>query len=67
MSEPLLKILNHHSPSCGDPPIIDGEESNNYLGYFIQSAACDPDTSHNARAVTRSPHSQALQPPLTAA
>lgn len=34
MSEPLLKIPNHHAATCGDPPIINGEESNFYIGYF---------------------------------
>ena len=34
MSEPLLRIANHHSPSCGDPPIIDSEKGNCYVGYF---------------------------------
>lgn len=37
MSEPLLKIRNHHSPSCGDPPIVEGESSNGYIGYFENS------------------------------
>jgi hypothetical protein len=31
MSEPLLKISNHHSPSCGDPPIVSDDT---YVGYF---------------------------------
>jgi hypothetical protein len=34
MSEPLLKIHNYHTPACGDPPIIDGETGNKYVGYF---------------------------------
>jgi hypothetical protein len=34
MSEPLLKIRNRHTPSCGDPPIVDGETDNCYIGYF---------------------------------
>lgn len=34
MSEPLLKISNHHAASCGDPPIIDGITQNCYVGYF---------------------------------
>ncbi|TWU07815.1 hypothetical protein [Stieleria varia] len=34
MSEPLLKIPNHHAATCGDPPIINGEESHLYIGYF---------------------------------
>ena len=34
MSEPLLKIANHHNASCGDPPIVDGVAENCYVGYF---------------------------------
>ena len=34
MSDPLLTIQNHHSPSCGDPPIIAAESSATYIGYF---------------------------------
>jgi len=34
MSDPLLKITNHHSVACGDPPIIDGSAKNCYIGYF---------------------------------
>jgi hypothetical protein len=34
MSEPLLRIRNHHIPASGDPPIVDGEAGNNYIGYF---------------------------------
>lgn len=34
MSEPLLKIPNHHAATCGDPPIVNGDESHLYIGYF---------------------------------
>lgn len=34
MSEPLLQIRNHHTASSGDPPIVAGEDSNVYIGYF---------------------------------
>ena len=34
MSEPLLKIPNHHAATCGDPPIVNGDESYLYIGYF---------------------------------
>ena len=34
MSEPLLTIRNHHSPSCGDPPIVKKEDPDTYIGYF---------------------------------
>jgi hypothetical protein len=33
-SEPLLRVRNHHSPSCGDPPIINGDDADTYIGYF---------------------------------
>ena len=34
MSEPLLQIPNKHSPSCGDPPILAGDDPDLYIGYF---------------------------------
>lgn len=34
MSEPLLKISNHHVPGSGDPPIIDDAQADQYIGYF---------------------------------
>ncbi len=34
MSEPLLKVRNHHAVACGDPPIVDGSDPNLYIGYF---------------------------------
>ena len=34
MSEPLLTIRNHHSPACGDPPIVNEEVHDTYIGYF---------------------------------
>jgi hypothetical protein len=34
MSEPLLRIRNHHSPSCGDPPIVGSDDPEVYIGYF---------------------------------
>ena len=34
MSEPLLQIRNHRSLACGDPPIVKGDDSNVYIGYF---------------------------------
>jgi len=34
MSDPLLIIQNHHSPACGDPPIIKEEGRDTYVGYF---------------------------------
>ena len=34
MSEPLLAIRNHHAPASGDPPIVDGQSGNTYIGYF---------------------------------
>jgi len=37
MSNPLLRIRNHHSLACGDPPIIDSDDPNLYIGYFENS------------------------------
>jgi len=34
VSLPLLRIRNHHSLACGDPPIINGNDRNDYVGYF---------------------------------
>ena len=34
MSEPLLRIRNHHSAACGDPPIVSDEDPDIYIGYF---------------------------------
>jgi hypothetical protein len=34
MSEPLLSIGNHHTPACGDPPIIRDDDPDVYHGYF---------------------------------
>jgi hypothetical protein len=34
MSEPLFKVTNHHTDSCGEPPGIDGDTPNVYFGYF---------------------------------
>ncbi|HUG68911.1 MAG TPA: hypothetical protein VMM76_14275 [Pirellulaceae bacterium] len=34
MSDPLLQIRNYHTVACGDPPIINGDDPNVYIGYF---------------------------------
>jgi hypothetical protein len=34
MSEPILRIRNHHSAVCGDPPIVNGDDPALYIGYF---------------------------------
>ncbi|HBE62174.1 MAG TPA: hypothetical protein DDX19_05285 [Rhodopirellula baltica] len=34
MSEPLLRISNHHAPGSGDPPIVDDAQADQYIGYF---------------------------------
>ncbi len=34
MSEPLLRIGNHHTASCGDPPIVSCDDPDVYVGYF---------------------------------
>lgn len=33
-SEPLLRVSNHHAPSCGDPPIVGDDDPDAYIGYF---------------------------------
>jgi hypothetical protein len=37
MSEPLLRLRNHHSAQCGDPPILSGDDPSVYIGYFENS------------------------------
>jgi len=34
VSDPLLKIRNRHTVACGDPPIINSDDPNVYIGYF---------------------------------
>jgi hypothetical protein len=34
MSEPLLRIRNHHSPACGAPQLIEDDDPVLYIGYF---------------------------------
>ena len=34
MSESLLRIRNNHSVECGDPPIVNGDDADLYIGYF---------------------------------
>ena len=34
MSEPLLRLRNHHSAQCGDPPIVSSDDPDVYIGYF---------------------------------
>ena len=34
MSEPLLRIRNHHAGACGDPPIVNSDDPALYIGYF---------------------------------
>lgn len=34
MSDPLLKISNHHAVASGDPPIIEDSKPEQYIGYF---------------------------------
>ena len=37
MSDPLLTISNHHTPNCGDPPIVDDRNPDLYVGYFANA------------------------------
>ena len=34
MPDPLFKVSNHHTESCGQPPTVDGDASDAYHGYF---------------------------------
>jgi hypothetical protein len=34
LSDPLLKISNHHAVASGDPPIIEDSKPEQYIGYF---------------------------------
>ncbi len=34
MSEPLLQIRNRHGLACGDPPIVNSDDPDVYVGYF---------------------------------
>ena len=34
MPDPLLQIRNRHSVACSDPPIVNNDDPNVYLGYF---------------------------------
>jgi len=37
MTDPTLKIKNHHAPGCGDPTIVSGDDPAVYIGYFENS------------------------------
>jgi hypothetical protein len=37
MSEPLLRIRNHHAAGCGDPPNVNGDDPDLYIGYFANA------------------------------
>jgi hypothetical protein len=34
MPEPMLCIHNRHSLACGDPPIVNSDDPDLYIGYF---------------------------------
>lgn len=34
MSDPLLEIRNKHAVASGDPPIVNSDDPNIYIGYF---------------------------------
>ncbi len=34
MPDPLFKVSNHHTASCGQPSTVDGDASGTYHGYF---------------------------------
>jgi hypothetical protein len=29
-----VRVRNHHVPQCGDPPIVNDDDPNIYIGYF---------------------------------
>jgi hypothetical protein len=33
----IFRVSNHHTPSCGRPPTVDGDEPSAYHGYFENS------------------------------
>ncbi len=35
MAEALFKVSNHHTEACGDPPCVDGDAEDRYVGYFV--------------------------------
>ena len=39
MSEPLFTVSNHHTPSCGPAPVVDGDSPGVYYGYFANEHA----------------------------
>jgi hypothetical protein len=48
MPEPLFTVSNHHTPSCGEPPIVDGDAPHTYHGYF--------ENGHGEQAMYRYDH-----------
>lgn len=34
LQPPLFRISNHHTDSCGQAPVVDGDEPGKYYGYF---------------------------------
>ena len=35
--KPLFTVSNHHTPQCGQPPALNGDEPDNYHSYFENS------------------------------
>ncbi len=35
--KPLFTVSNHHTPQCGQPPALSGDEPNTYNSYFENS------------------------------
>jgi len=33
-TEPIFRVSNHHGPTCGQPSVVDGDDSLRYYGYF---------------------------------
>jgi len=34
VDSPLFRVSNHHTDQCGQPPAVDGDETDKYFGYF---------------------------------
>ena len=34
MADPLLLIRNHHTAACNDPPIVNDDDPDLYIGYY---------------------------------
>jgi len=35
LSRLLFSVSNHHAEKCGEPPAVDGDMPDKYVGYFL--------------------------------